>query len=241
MDKLETSILQLFLDNKYTRVYQLIIKQALIRSLSDVISERHHIIPKSLGGSNCSSNLVNLTPKEHYICHLLLPKMTVDKTHRQKMLYAMWCMINGNGNSKRHSCSARRYQIAKEELSHIRREFMKANNPTRLPEVRAKLGITGENNPAKRLEVRAKMRGPRTFVTNTAKNGVPDTVRKKISDTLTGRKDSDEARLNKKRSKENLVWVHNNAPKSCLQVHTSLLENYLNRGYSRGRGPKEFW
>lgn len=41
-----------------------------------VYYEKHHIIPKSMGGSNCKSNLVHLTAREHYIAHLLLYKFS---------------------------------------------------------------------------------------------------------------------------------------------------------------------
>jgi 5-methylcytosine-specific restriction endonuclease McrA len=34
--------------------------------------EIHHILPKSLGGSNDKSNLVELTAREHYIVHMLI-------------------------------------------------------------------------------------------------------------------------------------------------------------------------
>jgi len=34
--------------------------------------ERHHILPRSLGGSNDPQNLVKLTVREHYIAHRLL-------------------------------------------------------------------------------------------------------------------------------------------------------------------------
>jgi hypothetical protein len=34
----------------------------------------HHIIPRSLGGSDEVSNLIRLTPREHYIAHLILWK-----------------------------------------------------------------------------------------------------------------------------------------------------------------------
>lgn len=37
--------------------------------------EKHHIIPRSLGGSNCRTNIVKLTAREHFICHYLLAKM----------------------------------------------------------------------------------------------------------------------------------------------------------------------
>ena len=36
------------------------------------IFETHHIIPRCLGGSNDPSNLIDLTPREHFIAHSLL-------------------------------------------------------------------------------------------------------------------------------------------------------------------------
>ena len=44
----------------------------------DYFTEAHHIIPKSLGGSDGLHNKVLLTPREHYIAHLLLIKMYPD-------------------------------------------------------------------------------------------------------------------------------------------------------------------
>ena len=38
-------------------------------------TECHHILPRCLGGSDDKDNLVNLSAKEHFICHLLLTKM----------------------------------------------------------------------------------------------------------------------------------------------------------------------
>jgi hypothetical protein len=37
--------------------------------------ERHHIVPKCMGGTNKKSNLVYLTAEEHYVAHQLLVKM----------------------------------------------------------------------------------------------------------------------------------------------------------------------
>jgi hypothetical protein len=37
--------------------------------------ERHHVIPKCLGGSNAKQNIVRLTPEEHYVSHQLLVKL----------------------------------------------------------------------------------------------------------------------------------------------------------------------
>ena len=74
------------LQNKYTIWYNNIIQQAQFRVLStDTYTEKHHIIPRSLGGSNAKSNIVCITPREHFVCHLLLTKMTYGKT-KEKMV-----------------------------------------------------------------------------------------------------------------------------------------------------------
>lgn len=77
-------------NNKYTKIYYQIIDRARNRVLNEY-TERHHIIPKSLGGTDDICNLVNLTPREHYICHLLLTKMVNNEGDKAKMtLAAMW-------------------------------------------------------------------------------------------------------------------------------------------------------
>jgi hypothetical protein len=68
----------MYLDNKYTKTYMSLIdsRKKLNRNKKDgKVYESHHIVPKCMGGSNSSSNKVLLTPKEHFICHLLLTKM----------------------------------------------------------------------------------------------------------------------------------------------------------------------
>jgi hypothetical protein len=58
----------------YKKHYDLLIKRAKTRQLSCYI-ERHHIVPKCMGGTDDKSNLVELTPEEHYVAHQLLVKM----------------------------------------------------------------------------------------------------------------------------------------------------------------------
>lgn len=80
----------MYTQNKYTKTYFQIVDRARDRVLSEY-SERHHIIPRSLGGTDDPENLVNLTPREHFICHLLLTKMVSNEAHKAKMtLAAMW-------------------------------------------------------------------------------------------------------------------------------------------------------
>ena len=104
----------IFIANKYSRIYYSIVNRAKSRSVTGY-KETHHIIPRSLGGSDYPDNLVDLTAKEHYIVHLLLPYMVVDNTHKQKMWGALRCMSKlVSGTHKRYIGSARFYEKAKE-------------------------------------------------------------------------------------------------------------------------------
>lgn len=68
-----------FKQTKYTKWYNQIIQNRQCNLLNnDIYGELHHIIPKSLGGSNLKSNLVKLTAREHFIVHLLLIRMVHD-------------------------------------------------------------------------------------------------------------------------------------------------------------------
>lgn len=80
--------------NKYTKWYFSIVNNAKENPRSGY-TERHHIIPKSLGGPDYDDNLVNLTAREHFICHLLLQKMT-ESSDKDKMIAAVWGMVIRN-------------------------------------------------------------------------------------------------------------------------------------------------
>lgn len=106
----------MYLQNKYTIWYNLLIENVKGRTLpSDIYVENHHILPKSLGGSNDANNIIKLTAKEHYICHLLLTKMVTGQ-HKRSMSYALWGMTNQkNKNQNRYSkINSRLYEYAKQ-------------------------------------------------------------------------------------------------------------------------------
>lgn len=99
----------MFIKNKYTKWYNSIISIAQQRTTEGYV-EKHHIIPKSLGGSDKKSNLVTLTAKEHYICHLLLTKMT-EGLAKRSMWHAAWKMINQKRDYQhRYKVSSRMYE-----------------------------------------------------------------------------------------------------------------------------------
>ena len=123
-------MLQIFNHNKYTNLYFKMISNATNRTLHpDTKIEKHHIIPKSLGGSDDKENLINLTLREHYIVHLLIIKALKKNSHKAKMMFALGLMtrvrLEHNFNSRlyekfktkyRDSPSKRYYNA---ELDHI--------------------------------------------------------------------------------------------------------------------------
>ena len=52
--------------------------------------ERHHIIPRSLGGDDSQENIIKLTARDHVFAHALLSKI-----HGGPMHYAYWMMVSG--------------------------------------------------------------------------------------------------------------------------------------------------
>lgn len=58
----------------YEKHYSRLIERAKARALSGYV-ERHHVVPRCLGGSNEPENLVALTAEEHFVAHQLLVKM----------------------------------------------------------------------------------------------------------------------------------------------------------------------
>jgi hypothetical protein len=102
----------MFIQNKYTKWYNNIIKNRK-QNTAFGYTERHHIIPKSLGGNNKKENIVKLTAKEHFICHLLLVKMTENK-EKAKMSYALRCLVNQQNHlQQRYKITSRMYIVIK--------------------------------------------------------------------------------------------------------------------------------
>lgn len=94
----------IFLDNKYTNLYFKIIKSALKNYyINDGYFEQHHILPKSLNGSDNKNNIIKLTPRQHFICHYLLTKMFDLTDYRyKKMIIAFNMMISGSSIMNRY-------------------------------------------------------------------------------------------------------------------------------------------
>jgi hypothetical protein len=59
----------------YKLIYENLVERGQLRTSIVGYKERHHIIPRCMGGSDDTSNLVELTPEEHFLAHQLLVKI----------------------------------------------------------------------------------------------------------------------------------------------------------------------
>lgn len=77
----------------------------------DCYAEKHHVVPKCLGGDNSPQNLVRLTPEEHFVAHQLLMRIHPES---KGLAIAVWRMTFGRGheNSKRYGWLRRRHSEA---------------------------------------------------------------------------------------------------------------------------------
>ncbi len=84
----------------YFNIYSKLIDRAKTRELPNGYVEKHHIVPKCMGGNNDPSNLATLTAGEHYVAHQLLVKMYPENG---KLLFAAHMMTRSNGKHIRNN------------------------------------------------------------------------------------------------------------------------------------------
>lgn len=97
----------------YARIYREFIADRLKKQPeAPEYFERHHILPRALGGGDEPANMIRLTPEDHLFAHLLLAKI-----HGGSMWAAVHAMCHlVNDSTKRHRRFARRT-----EFGHVRR------------------------------------------------------------------------------------------------------------------------
>jgi hypothetical protein len=119
--------------NKYKRWYDQLIERARDRQL-DEYYERHHVLPRAMGGGNERTNLVRLTYREHFLAHWLLVKFTIGHD-KLKMRHALSRMTHRKHTSNA-IISGWQYDLARKS----NREAMQT------PEARAKVSAAHKGN-----------------------------------------------------------------------------------------------
>ena len=172
----------MFLENKYTKWYFQLIESTKTRKADIEYFEKHHIMPKCLGGSNASENLVRFTAREHFIAHLLLTKM-LNGPSKRKMIFALFRMTSGNNKQQRYNLNNRSYELIKQKMREEIREQNK--NQIYTDEQLKKFYKTLEEsggpwNKGKKMSDDFKKK----CLTSKNKNTSPEERRKKISEAV---------------------------------------------------------
>jgi hypothetical protein len=96
----------------YEKIYNSLIERGKSRKLYCYV-EKHHIVPRCLGGSDDIDNLVELTPEEHYVAHQLLVKIYPGN---HKLIRAAAMMIPDRPSNKMYGWVRRRFSRAQSDL-----------------------------------------------------------------------------------------------------------------------------
>lgn len=121
----------------YKKHYYKLIERAKNRTLNQY-GEWHHIIPKCVGGKDSSDNLVKLSPREHFIAHLLLIKI-YNNNYRLVKAFAMMCV--GHGNKRKNN---KLYSVFRNKLQEAQKLAQKGKR-------NSQYGTFWINNPAEKI------------------------------------------------------------------------------------------
>lgn len=131
----------------YQKIYDDLVTRARLadrkRVKGGTYYERHHIVPRSLNGSNKSENLMLLTAREHFLAHKLLVQIYPD---HKGLHHALWMLANkpNSGNQLRYyEVTSREYERIKQKRAQDLSEFMTGRN---VGEKNHRFGKTGEQD-----------------------------------------------------------------------------------------------
>lgn len=216
-------------------------------------SERHHIIPHCLGGTNEEENLIYLTYQEHFIAHKLLSD---ENPENFKLFSAYWRMCNG----KVKIATPEEYEEARKEFSDWNRIRMKGNSYTlgkKLPEFsqahrdKISTGLKGKKHTEEHNKNFAIARTGKLHTEETklrmseSRKGHPvsSEAKKKIADsnreTYYNLPSSQIAEMNRKNSQSHIGRrsIHKDNVEKC--VLPTELEEYLLNGWIIGGLPRK--
>lgn len=97
----------------YQKIYDDICKRGQDRQLpKEVYTEKHHIVPKCLGGTNEKSNLTILTAREHFLVHYILTRIYPNNS---KIWNACFRMCHSGKGQQRLVPNSKLYEFIKTE------------------------------------------------------------------------------------------------------------------------------
>lgn len=105
----------------YKKIHDLIIDRAKNRII-DSYTEKHHIVPKCMGGNNKNINIVKLTAKEHWLIHLLLIEIYPDNNKLKIAIRKM--MMKSNNQNRDYVISGKQFERLRKMVSEAHSKLL---------------------------------------------------------------------------------------------------------------------
>ena len=178
----------------YLRHYNALIDRARARTMAGYV-ERHHVVPRCMGGSDDPSNLVCFTPEEHFVAHQLLVKIHPSENG---LAHAAWIMACGKyrKTNKRYGWLRRKHaESISKRLKGIKRGPFSEDHVRKLS--KAKIGKTLSDEQKQKIResvgayARTDVARQKTSAVHSGKKRSSET-RSKISKALAGKQKSAE-------------------------------------------------
>lgn len=137
----------------YQRIYNKIINNRK-QNIFQGHTETHHIKPRSLGGTDNTENLVDLSAREHFICHLLLTKIYPEGSVEWiKMTKAFMCMMFRQSDMQKRYLNSRWYSFYKEKFSKAQSLNQKGSGNSQYGKCWIVNSVTNEKKSIKKSEL----------------------------------------------------------------------------------------
>lgn len=109
----------------YQKIYLAICDRGRTKRELKGYCEKHHILPRCMGGTDNEDNLTTLTFREHFLAHLLLTK--IHKKHRG-VNYAFLCMLRKQPTGER-VLTSRMFDLIKKNFKKFKKMYCTIPNP----------------------------------------------------------------------------------------------------------------
>lgn len=214
----------------YKKIYADLVDRSRSRQLLGY-SEKHHVVPRCLGGVDTPSNIVELLAREHFIAHQLLIKIFPDSHGLSVAAFLMARRLNKAGSqSKEYGWIRERFaaihsQRMKEKVFEITQPRLdyyvsrkgiplsdahKENVARALrgrvftPETIAKMSLAANRKPPHSQETKEKI--SQGLIGNSRRKGIPNSpqLKLKIRNAHLGRKQSQEEKDKRARSRRRI-------------------------------------
>lgn len=119
----------------YLKIHDSIIERSKSRIKPDCYCENHHILPRSMGGTDDKENLTYLTAREHFLIHWILYKINKNSS----MALAFFSMSKSVGNG--------RVRYTSRSFKYAREAGAKAVSEMKSGKKHHMYGLTGNRNP----------------------------------------------------------------------------------------------